>query len=342
MFIIDEPELHIHPDLQSKILTYLRALTVNSNIQFIISTHSPTILDQALDNELYMLSFKSEDEQENQLKKVASNLEKLEALKQLAGDTYLVTTGRSIVCIEGDADVTTKPTDLRLFQILYPRSTAFTFIPTGGKGEVIKIVTKLREFLPEQSFKIKIYGLTDMDQAKGGIDGIFTLPVCMIENLLLNGQALLAYLQSVGITTFPTKEELIKELNTIGASLKDEEISYRVMRELGSHTVRLIGKDVNQLKSLIGEEISKVQALLPDDTQTQEKITKITNDVDQIIKDSKSLQLFRGKAILGEFYNKHLKGKNIPYPEFCYELANEVAKTGEVEKLLNPLFDQMS
>lgn len=342
VFIIDEPELHIHPDLQSKILTYLRTLTVNSNIQFIISTHSPTILDQALDNELYMLSFKSEDEQENQLKKVASNLEKLEALKQLAGDTYLVTTGRSIVCIEGDADATTKPTDLRLFQILYPRSTAFTFIPTGGKSEVIKIVTKLREFLPEQSFKIKIYGLTDMDQARGGIDGIFTLPVCMIENLLLNGQALLVYLQSIDITTFSTKEDLIKELNTIGASLKDEEISYRVMKELRSHTVRLRGKDVNQLKSLIGEEISKVQALLPDDAQTQEKITKITNDVDQIIQDSKSLQFFRGKAILGEFYNRHLKGKNIPYSEFCYELANEVAKTGEVEKLLNPLFDQMN
>jgi ABC-type branched-subunit amino acid transport system ATPase component len=342
VFIIDEPELHIHPDLQAKILTYLRSLTVNSNIQFIISTHSPTILDQALDEELYVLNFKSDNPEENQLKKVASNLERLEALKQLAGDAYLVTTGRSIVCIEGDTELSTKPTDLRLFQILYPRSTAFTFIPTGGKGEVIKTVTKLREFLPEQSFKIKIYGLIDMDQATSGNDGIFTLPVCMIENLLLNGRALLTYLQSVGLNTFTNKDEVVKELNAIAISLKDEEMSYRIMRALGSHTVRLRGKDIGQLKTLMGEEISKVQSLLPDDTQTEEKITKINKDVDQIIRGNKALQLFRGKAILGEFYNKYIRGKNISYSEFCYELANEVAKTSDVEKLLNPIFDQMS
>lgn len=342
VFIIDEPELHLHPDLQSKILTYLRSLVGNSNVQFIISTHSPTILDQALDIELYVLSFKTEDAQANQLKKVASNLDRLEALKQLAGDTYLVTTGRSIVCIEGDADVTSKPADLRLFQILFPRSTAFTIIPTGGKGEVIKIVTKLREYLPEQTFNIKIFGLTDMDQTGTRLDGVFTLPVCMIENLLLNGQALYKYMQFVGITTFSSVSAVTSELKEIANSLKDDEVSYRVMKELGSHTVRLKGNSVDQLKQLMGEEVSKVQSLLPQDPQAQEKIGQITSEVDNLIQEDKAIQLFRGKAILGAFYIKHLSAKNIPYSEFCYKLANLVAATGEVEGILNPIFDQMN
>lgn len=342
VFIIDEPELHLHPDLQSKILTYLRTLAGNTNTQFIICTHSPTILDQALDNELYVLGFKSEDGQTNQLRKVANNLERLEALKQLAGDTYLVTTGRSIVCIEGDVDVGAKPSDLRLFQILYPRSTAFTFIPAGGKGEVIKIVTKLREYLPEQSFGIRIYGLTDMDQAASSQNGIFTLPVCMVENLLLDGQAIYGYLQSIGVTTFSSQEDVVSELKTIAAAQKDDEVSYRVMRELGSHTVRLRGKSVEELKELMDKELETVQALLSEDAKTQEVVTKVTGDVEKIIQDDKTLQLFRGKAILGEFYNRHISDKNISYSEFCYKLANNMTDSDEVKDLLNPVFDQMN
>lgn len=342
VFIIDEPELHLHPDLQSKILTYLRTLSGNTNTQFIICTHSPTILDQALDNELYVLSYKSEDEQANQLKKVASNLERLEALKQLAGDTYLVTTGRSIICIEGDADVTAKPADLRLFQILYPRSTAFTFIPTGGKGEVIKIVTKLREYLPEGTFGIRIYGLTDMDQANTSKNGIFTLPVCMVENLLLDGQAIHEYMQSIGVNTFSSHEMVMEELKAIAVTQKDDEISYRVMRELGSHTVRLRGKSVEELKDLLTKELEAVQSLLPEEIITQEIVIRIAGDVDKIIQDDRALQLFRGKSILGEFYNRHVSVKNIPFSEFCYDLASKVAGSAEIKQLLNPVFDQMN
>lgn len=341
VFIIDEPELHLHPDLQSKILVYLRSLTSISNIQFIISTHSPTILDQALDNELYVLSFKTEVEGTNQLKKVANNLERLEALKELAGDTYLVTTGRSIVCIEGDVEIGSKPADMRLFQILYPRSTAFTMVPTGGKGEVIKIVTKLRDFLPEELFAIRIFGLTDLDQTNTSLTGIFTLPVCMIENLLLNGQALYDYLRSVGITTFTVSSSVIAELKSIANTLKDDEISYRLMRTLGSHTVRLRGKDINELKQMVSNEVTKIQALLPEDSLAQEKITNISNEVDKVIQQDRALQVFRGKAILGAFYNKHISSKNISYSKFCYDLADFVAKTGDVERLLDPIFDQM-
>lgn len=341
VFIIDEPELHLHPDLQSKILTYLRTLSGNSNIQFIISTHSPTILDQALDSELYVLSFKTEDGQANQLKKVATNLERLEALKELAGDTYLVTTGRSIVCIEGGTDITSRPADMRLFQILYPRSTAFTIIPTGGKGELIKIVTKLREFLPEQSFAMRIFGLTDLDQSNIQTDGIFTLPVCMIENLLFNGQALYEYLLSMDILIFKDKNHIISELENIANAQQNEEISFRVMKNLGSHTVRLKGNNVEQLKQLLDSEVSKIKALLPDEALINESIREITDEVNKVVQENRSLQVFRGKPILREFYQKYVSSKNISYTEFCYELASYIAKTGEVEALLDPIFDQM-
>ena len=341
VFIVDEPELHLHPDLQAKILTYVRGLSSKSNIQFILATHSPTILDQAMDDELFLFSPRSDDTNENQLKKVASNIERLEALKQLAGDTYLITTGRSIICIEGEKNITTEPTDIRLLEILYPRSTAFTFVPTGGKGNVIKLVQQLKEHLPEESFKIKIHGLVDKDQSDDSSNGIFLLPVCMIENLLLNIDAIFEYFQSLSITALSSATLLDEKLTTIASGLKDEEISFRIMRKLKSHTTRISGTTKEELKSRLELEITEVKKLLPTDEQIEALISEANNEVEKIISDGNILKYFRGKIILKKLYGEFIQPKNISYPRFCYELAEIVAKKKTVSELLNPIFDQI-
>lgn len=340
-FIIDEPELHLHPDLQAKILTYIRGLSTKSNIQFILATHSPTILDQALDEELYLLSPRSDDVNENQLKKIASNIERLEALKQLAGNTYLVTTGRSIICIEGDKNSTTEPTDIRLLEILYPRSTAFTFVPTGGKGNVIKLVQQLREHLPEESFKIRINGLVDKDQSKNSLTGVFLLPVCMIENLLLNEEAIFEYFQSLGIVELSNVQTLKEKLKEIADGLKDEEIACRIMRKLKSYTVRISGITKDDLKNKLETEIAEIKKLLPEDNQIDTLISEVNTEVNKIISDGDTLKYFRGKIILKKLYSDFIQSKNIFYSRFCYELAEIVAKKTTVGELLNPVFDQI-
>ena len=53
--LIDEPELHLHPNLQARILDYFRTLSVRENAQFVISTHSPTIVEYSNSEELYLL-----------------------------------------------------------------------------------------------------------------------------------------------------------------------------------------------------------------------------------------------------------------------------------------------
>lgn len=341
VFIIDEPELHLHPDLQAKILTYIRGLSSKSNIQFVLSTHSPTLLDQALDEELYLLSPRSDDANENQLKKVASNIERLEALKQLAGNTYLITTGRSIICIEGDKNSTTEPTDIRLLEILYPRSTAFTFVPTGGKGNVIKLVQQLREHLPEESFRVRINGLVDKDQSEDSLDGIFLLPVCMIENLLLNEEAIFEYFQSLDIAEISDIQAVKEKLKEIADGLKSEEIAFRIMRKLKSRTVRISGITKDELKNKLENEIDEIKKLLPEDNQIDTLILEVNHEVDKIISDGNVLKYFRGKIILKKVYGDFIQSKNISYSRFCYELAEIVAKKTTVSEILNPVFDQI-
>lgn len=50
--LIDEPELHLHPNLQAKVLDHLRLLVADEGAQVILTTHSPHIVDYASYDEL--------------------------------------------------------------------------------------------------------------------------------------------------------------------------------------------------------------------------------------------------------------------------------------------------
>lgn len=342
LVLIDEPELHLHPDLQSKILSYMRAITRESDTKFIITTHSPTILDQAFVDELYVLSEASENPNENQLKQIATNNERLEVLKQLAGSTYFLTTGRVIVCIEGEPDVDPeKPTDARLLEILYPRTTAVTLVPTRGKGNVINTVERLRDHLPENTFRIRVRGLVDADQSQKTVQGVEQLPVCMIENLLLDPESIYAYCCTIGVNTLTNPSEVRSELKSIATELRQKEISLRIQKRLKAETVRFDGATVEQIRESHAKALNKVNALLPSEEQLGQMVKEITEVVDQILAADQELNYFRGKNILELFYQRHIAPKNIGYNRACIEIAKNVAQRGHIAPVLDPVFDRL-
>lgn len=49
IILIDEPELHLHPDIQKKFVQFL--LNISKNVQVIISTHSPILVKQLMYND---------------------------------------------------------------------------------------------------------------------------------------------------------------------------------------------------------------------------------------------------------------------------------------------------
>ncbi len=195
--------------------------------------------------------------------------------------------------------------------------------------------------MPEDAFKIRVRGLVDADQSQGTIAGVETLPVCMIENFLLDSESILTYLQSVGITTFATQTDVERELKSIAQELRNNEIELRVRRRIRGKTVRIGGSSIEEIKQNHQREVEELNSLLPDDASLEAIVNDVTTQVDGLISSSQELLQFRGKNILTTFYQRHISPSNIGYNPFCIDVAKVVATKNTVAPLLDPIFERL-
>jgi hypothetical protein len=188
--MIDEPELHLHPNLQVKVLDYLRLLTTRDNIQVILATHSPTIVEYASFEELFLLRpIELVTLGENQLVQVADDEERLRFLRDVFGTTANLTAMQPIVIVEGidETDAKKSVSDRKLYRALHPGFDGVTLISGGGKGESKALLRVLDEALKVFSSQLDAVALLDRDTTlRADDEKVHLLPVSMIENFLLD------------------------------------------------------------------------------------------------------------------------------------------------------------
>jgi hypothetical protein len=164
--LMDEPELHLHPNLQAKILDYMRGLSVREGVQFILATHSPSMVEHATNEELFLLRpAELLDGVTNQLIRIADDEDKLNALRSLFGSTSNVTALRTILVVEGkSADKGgRRPADARIYGFLSDRFGQLTVLSGGGKSECTALVKALNSCLPTLSGSVRAVALLDRD-----------------------------------------------------------------------------------------------------------------------------------------------------------------------------------
>jgi len=94
LLLIEEPENHLHPDLQRRLLSFLNSV---EDRQFILSTHSPVFLNPTMVDRIYFCKFSDGDI------KIDDNTNRAEALSQigvlaidnLTSDAVLITEGKT-------------------------------------------------------------------------------------------------------------------------------------------------------------------------------------------------------------------------------------------------------
>ena len=341
LMLIDEPEQHLHPDLQARVMNYLRRVGGASRTQFIVSTHSPTILDQAFDDELYVMVTPGADPNENQLKRVASNLDRLEALRQLTGNTFIATTGRSVVCVEGERGDATEPSDIALLELILPRATAYTFVPVGAKASVINTVRRLRESLPVEAFKIHVFGITDRDQGPVEETGIVSWPRCMIENFLCDAPLIARTVAVLELGRNLTEAQASAFLNEAIIESIPDETGLRLGRRIRGATIRARGENVAQLVESLNEQLAPFDALRADPTQAQRHLDAATQEVTDIRNAGNARIAFRGKKLLRGVYRRIWPTGLVSYSTFVIELAKGAAEDGAVVEALDAVFSQL-
>lgn len=353
VMVLDEPDLHIHPELQKRMLTYMRKRAYEDNVQFIIATHSPVIINEAASNELFSLVPREIAGDNNQLRKVISNQEKLELFKDVCGDVAILTLGRPIVFIEGKApdEMKNGPSDQRVLELLCSEAKDFTFVPMGGKKEVGKAANLLNQIISEKLVGLPVYAIIDADL---DIDvktpaGIVKWEYCTIENALLDPisiyEVLEPYREKTGIAD---KEAVERELLAICRDSIQDEVNRRLRAFIPPFHVQFKGKSVEELEQERDAGVEELRKHFANREEITARIQSITKEVEDMITNKTAFVKFDGKSILGKFYQKFVWGKEIGmgFGVFCYSVAERIGSTARtpesIKKTLTSIKERLN
>lgn len=347
VMLLDEPDLHIHPELQKRMMKYMRKRANEGNVQFIIATHSPVLINEATSEELFVLVEKDITDDKNQLHMVLSNQEKLDLFKYVCGDVAILTLGRPIVFIEGKTPVEMKnaPSDQRILELLWEGAKDFTFIPMGGREEVEKATIVLNQLITEKLIGFPAYAIVDADLhiAAKSSPSMLRWPFCTIENVLLDSLSIFEVLAPYREKTqISSKEDVEKKLLAVCEECSQDEINRR-LRMFPSFHLRFEGKSVEEL---IGERdagIEKLKGYFTDLDGIRKQIQGIEKDVESMIQSKTALLRFNGKVILGKFYQKYVQEKGIKmgFDVFCYSVAERMGKNGKTPESIKKTLDSI-
>jgi hypothetical protein len=343
--LIDEPELHLHPNLQVKVLDYLRVLTTGSATQVILATHSPTIVESASFEELFLLRpVDLVQAGENQLVQVASDDERLTFLRDVFGSTANLTALQPVVLVEGvtEQESTRVVADRKLYRALHPGFDRVTLIAGGGKSECKALLRVLNDALQQFSSRLTTVALLDRDTDPVEAHAqIKLLPVSMIENFLLDPDALWDAMQSViERTSMATVDDVSATLDSVISRLTDAEIGRRTARQLGSshfHPPSSVEEIAAEAERFIADATTRYSP-----GAIQSALDAATLRVAELKATNRRREEFHGKSVLLAFYQAHLAGTALAKGVFTFEAARHARRRRAVTSFFDDFFDYLS
>ena len=344
--LMDEPELHLHPNLQAKLLDYIRAVSLREGVQFILTTHSPSIVEHAVNEELYLLRpAELTGLEDNQLLRIANDEERLAVLRSVFGSTSNITALRTILVVEGKAAETNsrRAADARIYGFLSDQFSQFTVLAGGGKTECETLIRTLNNLLAPLAPHLKAVALLDRDtlQDPPSLPGVVYLPVSMVEILLIDPDVIFRAIATVTHkTSFGSAADVAAAIDAIIDEMLNHEISRRVKAAVPARTFRL-ADPVSEARQQVEDFAAAVLESL-----STERLTDLQRDAAGVVSALKEAvkrrELFDGKRVLNEFFGRHLHATGMSKELFVYSCAREAKSRHSVTAFIEKLFAELA
>ena len=174
LILMDEPDAHLHEIRKKNLYSMMGEYP---NRQIVITTHSPTFIDIADQNQVKLLKLNDSG------KAMLYNEEKLEVIRNLTGSRINAFLEKPILYCEG----TETSVESILYPLLFPN---YKIVPAGGHEEVIYLTkTYNRTFGDTTHYAIGIIDWDYKTEAQLSAlkkEKIYTLKVVEIENVLMD------------------------------------------------------------------------------------------------------------------------------------------------------------
>lgn len=340
--LMDEPELHLHPNLQAKVLDYIRGLSLREKVQFILATHSPSMVEQAVNEELYLLRPAELTEGDaNQLVRIANDEDRLSTLRSVFGSTSNITALRTILVVEGRAadKGSRRPADGRIYGFLSDQFGQLTVLSGGGKSECQTLIHTLNELLTPLAPHLKAVALLDRDTLDSAhtSPGVVYLPVSMVENLLIDPDVIFRAIAAVRHkTSFQSPDDVVLAIDAILDEMLDHEVSRRIKAGVPSRTFRLEDPVAEARRQVEHFAATILGTLSP------EYFANLSREAAQAVESVKAAirrrELYDGKRIIDAFFKSHLHDSGMSKEIFVYTCAKEASSRQSVSAFIEALF----
>lgn len=271
---IDEPELHLHHDLQRRLVS--RLLELSRDNQVWLTTHSIPIIRAAMEADgaqVYYLRNAS-GSTGNQALQVEGRETIRELYASIAEDISHLLVGEKLVFVEGgDLNIEDARADSHIYNKMFPH-VPFTFVPGGNRDAVEGSLWIARQWIGEH-LPSGIFVLRDRDdldeetvrEKEAEDPNLFYLPRRNMESFLLNPEAIWHAVEGtdaasdLGIDSRGALEERMEsEIDDLDRRTDDPTIDYRDSLE---SFLALFTDDVHDLKVELAEEMHE-RDLVPD------------------------------------------------------------------------------
>ncbi len=212
IILIDEPELHLHPELSYRLLRSLHS--IGKNNQFILFTHSADVIGSSFDTGVWFLRPVSKAKGENQIKRIDKNtLADITDIPNLRETIGMLSLGKRLLFVEG----TEVSIDRIVFSTLALSKKKDVAIIPSSNCRMIENLSHFSEILSRGLLGLELRmirdrdGLTDKKVAElikksGG--RLTILPFYHIENAFLVPSAL----HSIAQTLAPHKNFSLQQI----------------------------------------------------------------------------------------------------------------------------------